>query len=62
MLYTSTERQTSGRELPLMYDYYFNVTQNGTFVQPNVNVMFSYINADMEWEIKTNRKFHEELS
>ena len=53
MLYTSTERQTSGRELPLMYDYYFNVTQNGTFVQPNVNVMFSYINADMEWEIKT---------
>ena len=47
MLYTSTERQTSGRELPLMYDYYFNVTQNGTFVQPNVNVMFSYINADM---------------
>ena len=53
MLYASTERQTSGRELPLMYDYYFNVTQNGTFVQPNVNVMFSYINADMEWEIKT---------
>ena len=53
MLYTSTERQTSGRELPLMYDYYFNVTQNGTFVQPNVNVMFQYINADMEWEIKT---------
>lgn len=51
MLYASTERQTSGRELPLMYDYYFNVTQNGTFVQPNVNVMFSYINADMEWEI-----------
>ena len=53
MLYTSTERQTSGRELPLMYDYYFNVTQNGTFVQPNVNVMFSYINADMEWDNKT---------
>ena len=52
MLYTSTERQTSGRELPLMYDYYFNVTQNGTFVQPNVNVMFSYINADMEWKSK----------
>ncbi len=53
MLYTSTETQTSGRELPLMYDYYFNVTQNGTFVQPNVNVMFQYINADMEWESKT---------
>lgn len=53
MLYTSTERQTSGSELPLMYDYYFNVTQNGTFVQPNVNVMFSYINADMEWDNKT---------
>lgn len=52
-LYTSTETQTSGAKIPLTYNYYFNVTQNGTFVQPNVNVMFSYINADMEWEIKT---------
>lgn len=52
-LYTSTETQTSGAEIPLTYNYYFNVIQNGTFVQPNVNVTFQYINADMEWENKT---------
>ena len=52
-LYTSTETQTSGAEIPLTYNYYFNVIQNGTFVQPNVNVTFRYINADMEWDNKT---------
>lgn len=52
-LYTSTETQTSGAKIPLTYNYYFNVIQNGTFVQPNVNVTFRYINADMEWDNKT---------
>ena len=52
-LYTHNETQTSGAEIPLTYNYYFNVIQNGTFVQPNVNVTFRYINADMEWENKT---------
>lgn len=52
-LFTSTETQTSGAEIPLIYNYYFNVIQNGTFVQPNVNVTFRYINADMEWDNKT---------
>lgn len=52
-LYTHNETQISGAEIPLTYNYYFNVIQNGTFVQPNVNVTFRYINADMEWENKT---------
>ena len=52
-LYTHNETQTSGAEIPLTYNYYFNVIQNGTFVQPNVNVTFRYINADMEWDNKT---------
>ena len=52
-LFTSTETQTSGAVIPLIYNYYFNVIQNGTFVQPNVNVTFRYINADMEWDNKT---------
>lgn len=51
--YTHNETQTSGAEIPLTYNYYFNVIQNGTFVQPNVNVTFRYINADMEWDNKT---------
>lgn len=51
--YTHNETQTSGAEIPLTYNYYFNVIQNGTFVQPNVNVTFRYINADMEWDSKT---------
>lgn len=52
-LYTHNETQTSGAEIPLTYNYYFNVIQNGTFVQPNVNVTFRYINEDMEWDNKT---------
>lgn len=52
-LYTHNETQISGAEIPLTYNYYFNVIQNSTFVQPNVNVTFRYINADMEWENKT---------
>lgn len=52
-LYTHNETQISGAEIPLTYNYYFSVIQNGTFVQPNVNVTFRYINADMEWENKT---------
>lgn len=51
--YTHNETQTSGAEIPLTYNYYFNVIQNGTFVQPNVNVTFRYIYADMEWDSKT---------
>lgn len=51
--YTHNETQTTGAEIPLTYNYYFNVIQNGTFVQPNVNVTFRYINADMEWDNKT---------
>lgn len=37
---------------PLYYDYYYNVTQKGTFVQKTYNVKFVYLNADKEWETK----------
>lgn len=52
--YTSEESGIgeNGKNLSLMYNYYFNVTNNGTFVQPNVRVTFQYLNADMKWESK----------
>ncbi|MCI5517063.1 MAG: hypothetical protein MR427_06155 [Roseburia sp.] len=54
--YVYSTRQMTGSTdesyRPLNYDYYFNVTQNGTFVAKNCQVSCNYLNADMKWESK----------
>ncbi|MDY6155791.1 MAG: hypothetical protein SPH96_04595 [Agathobacter sp.] len=51
-IFDSSKLTGSEKSRPLSYDYYYNVTQDGTFTQPEYYVILRYLNADMEVQEK----------